>query len=132
MADIEAFITRWRAAGGTELANYQLFLTDLAALLDLPCPEPATGDPRSDGYVFERPVRFVHGDGTESAGRRFPGALDTGDDGVPEKKIGGRKLAWHRFTGGTKRAARVAQILDMLTALGRAQQTADGRFAGNG
>jgi hypothetical protein len=69
VADIDAFIDRWRAAGGTELANYQLFLTDLATLLDLPRPEPATGDPRSDGYVFERPVRFVHGDGTESAGR---------------------------------------------------------------
>lgn len=69
MPDIDAFIDRWKTAGGTELANYQLFLTDLAALLDLPRPEPATGDPRTDAYVFERPVRFVHGDGTESAGR---------------------------------------------------------------
>ena len=36
------------------------------------------------------------------------------------------------FTGGTKRPGRVAQILDMLTARGRARQTPDGRFAGNG
>ncbi len=69
MPDIATFIDRWKVAGGTELANYQLFLTDLAVLLDLPGPEPATGDPRTDAYVFERPVRFVHGDGTESAGR---------------------------------------------------------------
>ncbi|MDA1307075.1 MAG: class I SAM-dependent DNA methyltransferase, partial [Acidobacteria bacterium] len=69
MPDLDAFIDRWKVAGGTELANYQLFLTDLAVLLDLPCPEPATGDARTDAYVFERPVRFVHGDGTESAGR---------------------------------------------------------------
>lgn len=87
MADIDAFINRWCNAGGTELANYQRFLTDLAVLLDLPRPEPATGDPRSDAYAF---------------------------------------------TGGTKRPARVAQILEMLTALGRARQTPDGRFAGNG
>lgn len=57
------------AAGGTELANYQLFLTDLAVLLDLPRPDPSSGDPRTDAYVFERPVTFVHGDGTQSAGR---------------------------------------------------------------
>jgi len=31
----------------------------------------------------------------------------------------------------TERHARVAQILDMLTALGRVRQTEDGRFAGN-
>lgn len=33
---IEAFITRWQHADGRERANYQLFLTELAALLELP------------------------------------------------------------------------------------------------
>jgi hypothetical protein len=69
VSDIDAFITRWKSVGGNELANYQLFLTELAAVLGLPHPEPATGDPRSDAYVFERSVKFVHGDGSESAGR---------------------------------------------------------------
>ena len=89
------------------------------------------------------------------------GALDAGDDdAVPVKKTAAKKQAWPKdltdqvkavtatlaaaasprhaddiaalFTGGSKRPARVAQILDMLTALGRARETPDGRFAGNG
>lgn len=88
------------------------------------------------------------------------GALDQGDDEpVVEKKTAAKKQAWPKdltdqvkavagalaaasaprsaddvaalFSGGTKRPARVAQILDMLTALGRARQTPDGRFVGN-
>ena len=35
-SDIEAFIRRWEKASGTERANYQLFLTELCKLLDLP------------------------------------------------------------------------------------------------
>jgi len=41
---IEAFIARWQHADGRERANYQLFLTELAALLELPRPEPAGAD----------------------------------------------------------------------------------------
>jgi hypothetical protein len=60
---IAAFIARWQAADGSERANYQLFLTELCRLLDLPQPENAGSD-----YVFERRVTFRHGDGTETAG----------------------------------------------------------------
>jgi len=88
------------------------------------------------------------------------GGLDTGeDDVVAEKTAAAKKQPWPKdltdqvravsatlaasliprsaddvaaqFTGGTKRPARVAQILDMLTALGRVRETEDGRFAGN-
>ena len=65
---LDAFLTRWRDAAGSERANYQLFLGELCALLSLPAPEPATGQPELDGYVFERRVVFRHGDGSESAG----------------------------------------------------------------
>lgn len=65
----DAFIERWKSAGGNELANYQLFLTELTELLDLPRPEPASGTTSEDKYVFERQVRFIHGDGSESFGR---------------------------------------------------------------
>jgi hypothetical protein len=37
-AAIEPFITRWQAAGGSERANYQLFITELCELLGLPKP----------------------------------------------------------------------------------------------
>jgi len=71
---IEAFIARWQHADGRERANYQLFLTELAALLDLPRPEPAGADDRDNAYVFERRVDFHHGDGSETRGPVAVGA----------------------------------------------------------
>ena len=65
----EAFLARWQHADGTELANYQLFVTDLCHLLDVPPPDPAREDTRDNAYVFERGVTFRHGDGSASAGR---------------------------------------------------------------
>ena len=65
---IEDFIARWGAAGGSERANYQLFVTDLCRVLALPQPEPAREDTRDNGYVFERRVTFAHGSGATSAG----------------------------------------------------------------
>lgn len=64
----EDFIQRWSAAGGSERANYQLFLTELTELLGLPRPEPANADSADNAYVFERRVTFAHGDGSASNG----------------------------------------------------------------
>lgn len=58
--DIEAFISRWKDSGGSERANFQTFANELCDLLDLPRPAPATDDPRTDSYRFERPVTFIH------------------------------------------------------------------------
>ncbi|WP_345894815.1 class I SAM-dependent DNA methyltransferase [Desulfuromonas thiophila] len=63
-ADIDAFIARWQASGGAERANYQLFLTGLCDLLDLPQPEPTRPDDRDNAYVFERTVTLQQGDGS--------------------------------------------------------------------
>ncbi|MCK6405133.1 MAG: class I SAM-dependent DNA methyltransferase [Rhodocyclaceae bacterium] len=63
------FLTRWQHADGSELANYQLFVTDLCHLLGVSTPDPAREDTRDNAYVFERRVTFRHGDGSESAGR---------------------------------------------------------------
>ena len=65
---VEAFIERWRETGGKERANYQLFLTELCRLLDLPGPEPAGADDEDDAYVFERRVDIHHPDGTVNRG----------------------------------------------------------------
>lgn len=65
---VDAFITRWSSASGAERANYQLFLTELCVLLELPGPDPAREDTRDNAYVFERRVVFRHGDGSESFG----------------------------------------------------------------
>jgi hypothetical protein len=65
---VEAFITRWQSAGGSERANYQLFITELCELLGLPKPEPAVAEATGNAYVFERRVNFRHGDGSSSNG----------------------------------------------------------------
>ncbi|HBM84580.1 MAG TPA: SAM-dependent methyltransferase [Halieaceae bacterium] len=66
--DIEPFIARWSAAGGTERANYQLFLTELCAVLGLPQPDPAGDDSEENAYVFERRVDIDKPDGTSTHG----------------------------------------------------------------
>ncbi|MDP2808687.1 MAG: class I SAM-dependent DNA methyltransferase, partial [Rhodocyclaceae bacterium] len=67
-AAIEAFIARWQSAGGSERANYQLFITELCELLGLPKPEPARAEASDNVYVFEHRVTFRHGDGSSSNG----------------------------------------------------------------
>ncbi len=65
--DIETFIQRWsQARGGAERANYQMFLTELCEALDLPRPDPASDDTRSNDYVFERGVKRRESEGLAS------------------------------------------------------------------
>jgi len=65
---LAAFLARWQAAGGSERANYQLFIADLCDLLEVAKPDPARDDTRDNAYVFERRVTFRHGDGASSVG----------------------------------------------------------------
>ncbi len=65
---VDAFITRWSAATGNERANYQLFLTELCTVLEVPRPEPACEDTRQNAYVFERRVDIRHPDGSVTKG----------------------------------------------------------------
>jgi hypothetical protein len=58
-----AFISRWQTIAASELATAQSFVIELCALLGV---DP----PRHDAdYQFERPITFLHGDGSTSAGR---------------------------------------------------------------
>ena len=45
------FISRWQAASGSENANYQLFITELCELLELPKPDPAREDTRDNAVL---------------------------------------------------------------------------------
>lgn len=65
---LDDFIKRWHNANGSERANYQLFLTELCALLDLGRPDPASEDTENNAYVFERKVTFRHADGSSTNG----------------------------------------------------------------
>ncbi|MCI2400405.1 DNA methyltransferase [Aliiroseovarius subalbicans] len=56
MQSISEFIERWENSGGSERANYQLFLSELTEVLGLEKPLPATDTGQNDHYRFERPV----------------------------------------------------------------------------
>ena len=65
---LDAFVGRWQASAASERSNYQLFLIELCELLDVGRPEPATGEPEEDKYVFEKPVHFRNTDGSTTTG----------------------------------------------------------------
>jgi len=117
---IDTFLTRWRHAGGSERANYQLFIADLCALLEVEPPQPANEDTRDNAYVFERRVVFHHGDGSTSNG--FIDCYRRGAFIGEAKKI--------RADAATRKKC-LPQLLETLVALGRAQQTDDGRYRAN-
>jgi hypothetical protein len=64
-----AFITRWKSSGAAELANYQLFLSELCDLIQVPRPDPTRNDNRLNLYVFERAVTLPRADGMTRTGR---------------------------------------------------------------
>ncbi|NRP49801.1 hypothetical protein XMV201_001561 [Aliiroseovarius sp. xm-v-201] len=56
MQTISEFIERWKQSGGSERANYGLFLNDLTEALGLEKPLPVTDTDENDHYRLERPV----------------------------------------------------------------------------
>ena len=62
---LDAFLATWRSSAGNERANFQSFLLDFCALLDLPVPEPK--NPTST-YCFEKDLKLTHLDGTTTTG----------------------------------------------------------------
>ena len=51
------FVEKWRPSAAAERANKDSFLNDLCAVLDVPAPDPTTGDAKHDHYVFEKSVQ---------------------------------------------------------------------------
>jgi hypothetical protein len=64
-AATQAFIAKWQGVQASELSTAQSFVNDLCDLLGQPHPHPTP----EQHYMFERPITFVHGDGTTSPGR---------------------------------------------------------------
>lgn len=58
-ATINDFIRRWEGSSASEHQTKDLFLVELCDVLGVARPEPASGDPARDHYVFEYPVRAV-------------------------------------------------------------------------
>ena len=66
---IDAFIAKWAAAGPSERANKDLFLTELCGVLEVAPPNPSANDPERDTYVFEREAKLPHEGGEATIGR---------------------------------------------------------------
>ncbi len=66
---LDALIAEAKASGGSELANYQLFVVGLCQALGLDRPAMAKEENQFNDYVFERRIDFKHPDGTRTAGR---------------------------------------------------------------
>ena len=56
-ADLAKFIRRWEGSSASERQTKDQFLVELCEALGVERPEPASGDPSRDRYVFEYPVR---------------------------------------------------------------------------
>ncbi len=63
---ITAFIDRWQNSGAAERANYQMFLSELCDIIDVPRPDPTAPDNAKNLYVFDRAITRTHPDGTTS------------------------------------------------------------------
>jgi hypothetical protein len=61
---IDSFITRWENSGAAERANYQMFLSELCDILEVPRPDPTSPDPEKNLYVFDRAITRVNPDGS--------------------------------------------------------------------
>jgi hypothetical protein len=66
---LESFVKKWAASGSAERANKDLFLAELCDVLEVPRPNPATGDAEEDTYVFEREAKKIHEEGPVTLGR---------------------------------------------------------------
>lgn len=64
-SSLDVFLARWSNAAASERANAQLFLSELADLLDVPRP----GNDHAGGYSFEFPVKIPTGPGLTTDGR---------------------------------------------------------------
>ncbi len=110
MSKIEAFITRWRASGAAERANFQQFAIELCDLIGVAQPNPTRSEDAWNEYVFERAVPLPHG---------TMGRIDLYKRGcfVLEAKQGSEK-------GGGRRGTAVRGTASWDTAMEKAKQQA--------
>lgn len=63
---VEEFIARWEKAEAAERSNYQMFLTELADLINAPRPDPSGADNLNNQYVFDRSICRFKPDGSHT------------------------------------------------------------------
>ena len=65
-SDLQAFANKWTASGASERANKDAFLLEFCDALGVPRPNPTTGDPEKDHYVFEKDAPVLNEGGVSS------------------------------------------------------------------
>ena len=111
---IDSFVARWSKSAAAERANKDAFLLELCDVLDLPRPEPTTGDPAHDRYVFEHDAQILH-----EGGRVTIGKIDLYKEGalIIEAKQGSDEKSKKR---GTARRDTPSWYIEMRDAFGQA------------
>ena len=64
---VNTFVQKGRAPSANEPSNHALFFVDLTAVLGVPRPNPATGNPERDGYTYTIDRQFARARETEVA-----------------------------------------------------------------
>ena len=64
-ADVASFIARYENSSASEQQTKVSFINDLCDLLGVPRPEPGSGTPEKDRYVYEHRVRARDASGKE-------------------------------------------------------------------
>lgn len=124
-AAIADFIDKWAKSGGYERSNCQLFLSELARLLDETEPIPAQE---------EQPVADLSGPLDIVVGKlNWPAKLPEQMRLARTTLVGeaapiDSKALSRRFTGGRKRDTRITELLDTLTDVGEVQQDGERYF----
>ena len=66
MKTLDELIAEATESGGSERANYQLFISGLCAALDLPAPGMSSEFNARNDYVYERSLDYPHPDGSST------------------------------------------------------------------
>ena len=120
-----AFIARWRASGAAERANYQLFLAELCAVLEVPGPDPASPVEAANAYVFEKAVPLPHGAvGRIDLYRRGCFVLEAKQGSDRVEPAAALSAEGERQLRGHKRGMAVRGTVAWDTAMDRARQQA--------
>jgi hypothetical protein len=124
-ASLHTFIARWRASGAAERANYQLFLAELCAVLDVPAPDPTSPAEAENAYVFEKGVPLPHGTtGRIDLYRRGCFVLEAKQGSDRAESGGALSAEAERQFKGRKRGTAVRGTAAWDTAMARAHQQA--------
>jgi hypothetical protein len=67
--NLATFVEKWSASGASERANKDAFLLDLCDVLGVARPNPTTGNPEDNLYVFERDALLPHEGGVVTVGK---------------------------------------------------------------